>query len=120
MTGLATSDQAVGAGPSQPTVFVRPHRYEAGRGWVIVYNWNQAASANADLSAVLAPGDRYEIRNVQAVFGAPVQSGTFDGAPIALPMNGVTPPTPVGGSRVAPRRTGPRFDVFLVTRVPPP
>jgi hypothetical protein len=87
---------------------------------VAVYNWPRAASVSVDLSAVLRTGDRYEVRNVQDVFGVPVVAGTFDGTPVAFPMTGVAPPAPIGRStpRQAPR-TGPEFDAFLVTTVSP-
>ena len=115
-TGLGAEDQAVGAMPAEALVFVRPNLYEAGRAHVIVYNWPHSASVAVDLSGVLSAGDRYEVRNVQDVFGAPVVAGTFDGGAVTIPMGGVTPPAPIG--RFAPRqapRTGPDFDVFLVT-----
>ena len=119
-TGLGAADEAVGTPPAEARVFVRPNRYEAGRAHVIVYNWPRAASVAVDLAGVLALGDRYEVRNVQDVFGAPVVAGTFDGAPVAIPMGGVAPPAPIG--RFAPRqppRTAPEFDVFLVTVASP-
>lgn len=115
-SGLGGADEAVAALPAGTQVFVRPNRYEAGRAHVVVYNWPFAASVAVDLSAVLQSGDAYEIRNVQDVFGNPVVTGTFDGAPVVIPMNGVAPPAPMGRTvpRAAPR-TAPEFDVFLVT-----
>jgi hypothetical protein len=53
------------------------------------------------------------------VFGAPVMSGTYSGGSIDIPMNGVTPPVPIGGSPRTPIKTGPAFDVFLVTSTGP-
>jgi hypothetical protein len=67
---------------------------------------------------VLSPGDRYEVRNVQKLFGAPIASGTFNGGAITLPMSGVTPPTPVGLSSSLAPKTGPDFDVFVVAKLP--
>jgi len=115
-TGLGDADLAGGALPADARVFVRPNRYEAGRAHVIVYNWPRAASVAVDLAGVLAPGDPYEVRNVQDPYGTPVVSGTFDGTAVVIPMSGVAPPTPIG--RFTPRqapRTAPDFDVFLVT-----
>jgi hypothetical protein len=119
-TGLGAADQVDGALPAAARVVVRPNRYEPGRAHVAVYNWPRAASVSVDLSAVLRTGDRYEVRNVQDVFGVPVVAGTFDGTPVAFPMTGVAPPAPIGRStpRQAPR-TGPEFDAFLVTTVSP-
>jgi hypothetical protein len=117
-TNLGAGDQAVSSSPSTPAVFVRPNKYERGRANVIVYNWGRQSSVSADLSNVLAVGQRYEIRNVQDFFGAAVVSGTYGGGSVSIPMGGVTPPQPVGGSPNAPIKTGPDFDVFVVTPVP--
>jgi len=97
-------------------VFVRPNRYEPGRANVIVYNPSGQGSVTVDLSGVVPPGVRYEVRNVQDLFGAPVASGTGGGA-ISLPMSGVRPPTPVGMSSSSAPTTGPYFNVFVVTIV---
>src|SRR5438105_1367090 len=99
------------------TVFVRPNSYERGRANVVVYNWDGQGAVSVDLSGVLNAGDRYEIRNVQNLRAAPIASGTFGGGSVSIPMGGVNAPTPVGlGTSPAPR-TGPYFDVFIVTRV---
>ena len=55
---------------------------------------------------------------MQDVFGAPVLSGTYGGGFVAIPMSGVTPPTPIGGSPRPPIKTGPNFDAFVVTSAP--
>ena len=114
-TGLGGTDQALSGTPPAPQVFVRPSSFEPGRATITVYNWGRAGSVPVALAGVLNVGDRFEVRNVQALFGAPVVSGTFSGT-ITLPMDGVTPPAVVGGAPHAPPRTGPDFDVFVVTR----
>jgi hypothetical protein len=103
--------------PSATKIVVRPNPYESGRAHIIVYNWGRQGADSADLSAVLQRGDRYEIRNVQDLFGAPVATGTFDGSAVRVPLDGVVPPIPVGMKASPAPRTGPQFDVFLVTRV---
>ena len=107
-----------GTKPTQPLVFVRPNAYEPGRAAVIIYNWSRQASVSVDLSSVLGVGRRYEVRNVQDLFGAPLVSGTFGGGTISFPMAGITPPTPVGLSSSPAPVTGPDFNVFLVTTLP--
>jgi len=97
-------------------VFVRPNRYEPGRANLIVYNPSGQGSVTVDLSGVVPAGVRYEVRNVQDLFGAPVASGTGGGA-ISLPMSGIRPPTPVGLSSSPAPTTGPYFNVFVVTIV---
>ncbi|HVH69062.1 MAG TPA: hypothetical protein VM716_14430 [Gemmatimonadales bacterium] len=98
------------------TVFVRPNAYEPGRAHIVVFNWNRRAAVAVDVSKVLHAGDRYEVRNVQALFGAPVASGTSAGGTITIPMASVTPPAPIGMARSPAPVTGPAFDVFLLTR----
>jgi uncharacterized protein YjdB len=117
--GVGATDQAQAATPTQPQVFVRPSRYEFGRGNVIIYNWGRQSSVPVDLSGVLQVGARYEIRNVQNFFATPVASGTYGGGTISIPMSGVTAVQPIGGSPTSPPRTGPDFDVFIVVTVSP-
>ena len=121
-TGLGASDAATAPTPSNPVVFVRPNKYEPGRALVVVFNWPRQGSASVDLSGVLQPGDTYEVRNVQAIFGAPVLIGTYDGTPILVPMSGVDRPAPihVGSTVRVPLwdRTAPDFDAFIVTKRP--
>src|SRR6266516_1640570 len=117
-TGLGARDQAVAALPTQPQLFVRPNRFEPGRATIVVYNWPLLAAVAVNLSGVLQIGDRYELRNAQDYFGAPLLSGTFGGT-LSVPMTGVAPPAIIGGSPNPPQQTGPAFDVFIVQKVTP-
>lgn len=115
-TGFGPTDRAAANLPSSPTVVIRPNKYEPGRAYIAIVNWRRASSVAVDVAGVLRPGQRYEVRNVQDLWGSPVAEGTYRGGPIQLPMAGVVPPRPVG--RQAPRaapRTGPDFDVFVLT-----
>lgn len=115
-TGLGSSDSVLPSLPASTRIFVRPNRYEPGRAHVVVYNWGRESEVAVDLPGVLQSGDRYEVRNVQDLFGAPVVSGEYQGVPIRIPMTGIAPPAPLGRVlRTAPR-TGPAFDAFVVTR----
>lgn len=102
--------------PTTTKVVVRPNLYDKGRAHVTVINWGKDRAASVDVSGVLAPGDRYEVRNVQDLFGAAVTSGTVSGSTISIPLRGVEPPTPVGLTRSSAPRSGPAFDVFLIVR----
>ena len=115
VSGLGATDRAVTSDPAEPKVFLRPNRYEAGRANVIIYNWTRQATVPVDLSGIVRVGDRYDVRNVQDFFGAPVLSGTYAGGPVDVPMAGVTPVAPIGGSPTPPPQTGPDFGVFVVT-----
>lgn len=97
-------------------IFVRPNAYEPGRGHIIVYNFDLLNSVSVDLSALLAPGEAYEILDAQNLFGSPVVEGTYDGRPVSLPMQltGVAPP--VGASSPLLRHTAPVFAVFILQK----
>jgi hypothetical protein len=71
------------------------------------------------LAGVLTAGDGYEVRSVQALFAAPVVSGTYDGHSISIPLTAITPPTPIAMASSPAPITGPAFDVFVVVRVAP-
>lgn len=106
---------ALAAGP--PAIFVRPNKYEAGRGFITVYNWRKAPALSVDISSLgLQPGQRFQVRDVQNLFGAPLYSGAYDNRPVTLDMmsTAVSPPAaqPPGAAPVA--HTSPEFGVFLV------
>jgi hypothetical protein len=114
-TGLDATSSTVSGSPTGTRVVVRANKYERGRAHIIVNNWNQQPTVAVDVSSVLAVGDRYEVRSVQNVFGAPVASGTYSGGTIKVPMTAIPGPKPVGRSTPTPPVTGPKFDVFLLT-----
>lgn len=116
-TGFGRSDTYRGAQPSGVTMVLRPNQYEPGRANIAVYNWSAAATASVDLSGVLQPGDRYEVRNAQDFFGTPAASGTYGGGAIQLPLRAVEPTAPPSGWQGTPPSTGTRFHAFVVLRV---
>jgi len=99
-------------------VFVRPDRYEKGRAIVTVFNAGRKASVAANLASVLAKGERYEVRNAQNFYGAPIAAGVFDGGAVVLPMRAFPAASPAGWKAPAP--TGPAFNVFVVMRTGEP
>ena len=120
-TGLGATDQAGTVQPTGVKAFARPNTYEPGRGFVIIYNWNQLSSVPVDVSSILAAGAHYEVRNVQDVFAStPVLSGVFPGGPatVSFPMTAVPSPVPLGSGAITPPSTGAAFQVFLITPAP--
>ena len=114
-TGVASRGSgAAGDPPTTPRVFVRPNKYEPGRATIVVYNWGRQPAVPVDVSSVVRVGARYELRNVQDLFGAPVLTGVYAGGRIEIPMQGVEPPRPVGRTASALDRTAPAFDVFIL------
>ena len=116
-TGLGRTGTASAAPPTTPRVFVRPNKYEPGRATIVVYNWGHRPRVSVDVSSALRVGARFELRNVQDLFGPPVLSGAYAGGTIEVPMGGVELPRPVGrgAAPALPSRTGPTFDVFILT-----
>ena len=115
-SGLGAGDKGLGAAGTT-SVAVIPNSYEPGRANIVVYNWANQASANVNVGGILNSGDHYEVRNVQDLFGAPVASGTYNGGgTITVPLAGVTPTPPIGGSPAGPVKTGPDFNAFLLLK----
>lgn len=103
--------------PGGVVVSVRPNRYELGRAHLIIYNWDLLSSVPVDVSAAgLSVGDRYEIRDAQGYFGGPIAVGTYSGAPVFIPMTGLTVNTPIGSVLFAPEHTAPEFGVFVIVK----
>ena len=83
-----------------------------GRANIAVYNWERLPVVTVDVSQVLSPGDRYEVRCAQNFFGKPVLSGTYDGNPLPLPMSDLAASPPAGAP--TPPLTGPEFNAFIL------
>ena len=113
-TGLGSTDQGASSTPSGTRVVVRRNPYEAGRANITVYNWARQGSVSADLSGILAVGDRYTVYNVQDL-SRPVSSGTYGGGSISVPLSSVTATRAIGGTSTAPS-TGVEFNTFIVTK----
>jgi hypothetical protein len=94
-------------------IFIRPNWYVAGRANIIVYNWDNLPNVSVDVSSVLSPGEPYEVRNAADFFAPPILSGVFSGAPLVLPMTGLTVAVP-NGPMMTPLPTGPAFNVFVL------
>lgn len=114
-----------GVRPTGVKILVRPNRYEPGRANVAVFNWDLRESVELDVSSVLKAGDRYELRDVQNLFGNPVASGTIDGSgKIAIKMTGLVAAPPSGrlaepgmDFKIAPpKHTAPEFGAFILVR----
>jgi hypothetical protein len=86
--------------PTGTVVFLRPNQYEPGRAHLAVLNWDLKDAVAVDLRGVLTTGTAYEIRNAMDYYRAPVATGVFNGAPVAVPMAGL--------------ETGPEFGAFVV------
>jgi hypothetical protein len=122
--GVGATNTLSGQMPSGTQVVVRPNAYERGRANVAILNWSRAGSVAVDLSGVLQPGQRYEIRHAQRFYGAPILEGVYDGGPVNVPSVSVQPERtaywcpPYRAVQCVdagtPPATGPDFNVFVV------
>ena len=99
----------------KPDIVVRANRYEPGRAFITCWNWGSAGFLNVDLSGVLKPGDRFEIRHVFNLDGSPLVSGIYGGKTVSVPQSALIPPAPIGYAASV-RMPDNRFNVFLVQK----
>ncbi len=104
-TGVPTTNQTI----------VLPNQYESWRAFITVWNWSGAATANVNISSVVAAGQPFAIRHVYNLYGPPIVSGVHSGALVSIPLTGHTAPRPIGYSTTPPS-TGAAFNVFLLTK----
>jgi hypothetical protein len=108
--GSFTAGQFTGA-----DIVLRPNQYEPGRAFITVWNWDGSSAVNVNLSSVLKTGDHFEIHHVFDLFGAPLVSGTYDGSPVSIPQQTLSPPAPIGYP-ASPAMPDNHFNVFLVEK----
>jgi len=132
----------VGTYPGQMppnSVQVIPNADVAKRANIAIYNWTLANNVSVSLAGVLNSGDSYNLYSAQNYNGGnvsgavPIQSGTYNGTGISVPMTNLTVAPILYGSNmssdgvpiVQPGPTGPEFGAFVVigsasTNAPPP
>lgn len=114
-TGYDRASTFVSGQFSRADVIIRPNRYEPGRAFITCWNWGQASELSVNPSAVLKPGDHFEIRHIFGILGPALVSGVYTGASIRIPQPVATPPAPLGlGAAV--RMPDDRFNVFLLQK----
>lgn len=117
-TGYDSTSTFHATAPTGQFVHVYPSIYELGRAHIAIYNWSLATSASIDLSAILSPGDQFQIVHACDFFGTPVLSGTYLGGSVTVPLaTTVTPVQPVGGSTNPAPSTAPLFYAMVLQKV---
>lgn len=99
--------------PATNRVFVRPNRFEPGRGHIVVYNWEKRERVAADLSEVLKSGQAFRVVHAQDFFGEPVVEGVYDGKPVLISMKPRKSVSPIGWES-KPEQTSQEFGAFVV------
>jgi hypothetical protein len=113
--GIEQGSRFVAGAPTGVWSFVRPNKYEPGRGHVVIYNWAMQNTVTVNASSVLAVGDSYEVRDAQNYFAAPVASGVYSGS-LSIPMTRTSVASPSGTLPTAPAHTGPQFGAFVIIK----
>lgn len=113
-SNLDRSSRAHAGRPTGVWTFVRPNRYETGRGHIVIYNWDLRPEVAVDVSGLLNPGARFEVRDTENYFGEPVVSGVWNGGPVTIPMTGLRIAPAAGDVPVPPVHTAPEFGAFVV------
>lgn len=75
--------------PDEPArVVLRPNRYDPLRAHVAIFNWHKQCAVEVRPDGFLKPGQAYRLLNPRDFYGPPVLAGTYDGAPIRVPVEG--------------------------------
>jgi len=101
--------------PIENKIFVRPNKYQAGRGHIVVYNWEKKSEQQIDVSTVLKTGDVYELRDAQNYFKV-LTTGTYNGSSISVPLN-LTEVAPFIGSvtHIENQHSPTDFNAFVIS-----
>ncbi len=103
--------------PTGTQVIVRPNKYETGRALVTIFNWDMQGRVSVDISKIgLANGDRYNVLDPQNLGAGVIETGTYNGTAITVPMTGLSTARPTWSQGVAAAHTPPEFGVFLIQK----
>jgi hypothetical protein len=102
--------------PDVNAVFVRPNAFEQGRAHVVIFNWEHRPNIAIDLGrSGLRVGERFEVRDVERLFGPAVTTGVYQNGAVELSLVQEDRDLPVvGGHRPIVRE----FAVFVVLGEP--
>lgn len=113
-TGLDQTSTFTSGAPKGVWTSVRANPYDVGRANVVVFDWDMAPTVQVQVDAIgLKAGDAYEIRDAENWYAGAVAKGTYTGAPVSIPMTGLTIVQPVGTVPFQPSHTAPQFGVFV-------
>ena len=86
-----------------PIMRLRPNAYEPTKAYLVVYNRPGTSTASIDLNALwgVTNGQTYSIVSVENIWGTAAASGTWNGIPVGLMLEGTF---------------APQFSAYLVTK----
>jgi hypothetical protein len=120
-------------GQEPPNVInVMPNQDVGKRCNIVIYNWSLQNNVSVSLANILNSGDSYKLYSAQNYNAGPIQSGTFNGTNISVPMTNLTVAPILYGTNMSsdealiaqPPPTSPEFGAFVVigaagTNTPP-
>lgn len=96
--------------------FLIPNKYEAGRGHLVIYNWDSLESVNVDISNLgLNPGDEFELVNVLNYFNDFHTKINQSNGILNVKMIGHSLCYAIGSNQV-PVSQFPKFGVFVIRK----
>jgi hypothetical protein len=102
--------------PTGTKVFFTANAYDPQKASITVFNWDKLNTVAVDPSAVLAPGDKYELRSAEDYFND-VVTGSYAGGSLTIPMTNHTLALPLGYATALGPTGFPEYGVFLLTKV---
>jgi len=103
-------------------IYVIPNQDQAKRCNIAIYNFAHSNNISVSLSGILSIGDTYQLYSAQNYKARPIESGTFNGNTISVPMTNLTTApmlygtnlNPLGELPSQPPPTSPEFGAFVV------
>lgn len=122
LTGFDSHSGATNSANPPDAVYVIPNQDQAKRCHIAVYSWSSKDNVTVDLSNVLNSGDTYKLYSAQNYLAGPIQTGTFNGTNISVPMTNLTSAPMLYGTNInasgeamiQPQPTSPEFGAFVV------
>jgi hypothetical protein len=119
--GLDTTSTASDTTLPPDSVTVYPNADESKRAHIAVFNWSGASNVTVSLAGVLNAGDTYQLLSAQNYGAGAIQTGTYNGTSISVPMtNLTTAPLLYGTAKwglIQPTVTSPQFAAFVVAKM---
>lgn len=102
--------------PAANRIVIRQNPIDSERAWIVVYNWENRASIEIDLSGLgLTRGARYQLRQAQDPLND-VQGFVFLGSTVNVSMSGHTVAVPTGAGAAIVASTFPQFGCWLLEK----
>lgn len=112
-TSLDANSVSTNSANPPDSVTVMPNADDKFRTHVGICNWSQAHNVTVNLAGVIQAGNTYTVRSVQN-YAQILQSGTFNGTSISIPMTNRSVAPVLYGTNALPSTATPNFDALVV------